>query len=597
MFVPLNKSPSSKFFLQSPDYNANLSPASKCEKDDKKTLIPPPPTFEDLEKFKKEMQTYLKNREDDLKESAGNLKHQVEFQLFAQGFNRRFKPRPYFVVYCRSTEDVQAAFNATRVNNIPIRIRSSGHDHEGESSGNNLVVIDVSNMSNVSVRDGIAHIGPGNIFKKLTTALANQQVMIPHGTCGTVAIAGFTMGGGWGPYTRSEGMCCEYLVGATVILGDGTRIDVDDKEGEPLPELLWALRGGGGFSYGLVTELRIKTFPIADELIRFKITWNPYPDQLEEIPTEHPDYLSEDVPTLKVLKMWEKSILSSDTPSLTGTNLMVEARPRGRDQIDYKTACNNCIMYGYWEGNEKDLRKFVKEWYGKYKYHLEINPDRGGRKYAQNEYGNNLMSDWARIPTTPRLRALAAKIPNIIMSEEKRELLLADKPFPPDVDTEAPHKITSRLVDKVGLQEEGYKAYIESMWSENVLPGNRKFALNQYTTLGAIVGDYYKKNLDYEQSAFPYKDKLYTIQYQTWWNADIADQVSEVYTRTNRALDWMEEVRDYDIPNTSGAFISFKDSSIPTETYFQQNYKRLIQSKKLYSEDPCNYFRSRKTII
>jgi hypothetical protein len=135
------------------------------------------------------------------------------------------------------------------------------------------------------------------------------------------------------------------------------------------------------------------------------------------------------------------------------------------------------------------------------------------------------------------------------------------------------------------------------MWSPLILPGNRNLGLNQYTTLGAIVGDYYKTNLDGEGSSFPYKDKLYTIQYQTWWNADIADQIDEVYTRTNRALDWMEVARDYTIPNTSGAFISFKDISIPTETYFQQNYERLIRAKKEYARDPCNYFRSRKTII
>lgn len=97
--------------------------------------------------------------------------------------------------------------------------------------------------------------------------------------------------------------------------------------------------------------------------------------------------------------------------------------------------------------------------------------------------------------------------------------------------------------------------------------------------------------------SFPYNDKLYTIQCQTWWNLGVTEVEGEAYVRTNRALDGMEEVRDYNIPHTSGgAFISFKDSSIPTETHFQQNYKWLNRAKTEYSFDPYNCCRSRKKI-
>ena len=95
--------------------------------------------------------------------------------------------------------------------------------------------------------------------------------------------------------------------------------------------------------------------------------------------------------------------------------------------------------------------------------------------------------------------------------------------------------------------------------------------------------------------SFPSNDKLYTIQCQTRWNLGVTEVEGEAYVRTNRALDRMEEVRDYNFPHTSGgAFISFKDSSNPTETYFQQNYKR---AKTEYSFDPYNCCRSRKQIM
>ncbi|MCO6427920.1 BBE domain-containing protein [Nitrosomonas communis] len=70
-----------------------------------------------------------------------------------------------------------------------------------------------------------------------------------------------------------------------------------------------------------------------------------------------------------------------------------------------------------------------------------------------------------------------------------------------------------------------------------------------------------------------------------------------MYTRLNRALDWMDICRDYDIPNTSGAFISFKDSSVPTRTYFDKSYNELVKIKQTRVKDPYNHFSSRKTII
>jgi hypothetical protein len=71
------------------------------------------------------------------------------------------------------------------------------------------------------------------------------------------------------------------------MLGDGSILDVDEKDGK-VPELLWALRGGGGLSYGILTELRIQTFALPKELIKFELHWNHY-DEREEYPQE--DYL------------------------------------------------------------------------------------------------------------------------------------------------------------------------------------------------------------------------------------------------------------------------------------------------------------------
>lgn len=108
-------------------------------------------------------------------------------------------------------------------------------------------------------------------------------------------------------------------------------------------------------------------------------------------------------------------------------------------------------------------------------------------------------------------------------------------------------------------------------------------------------------NHNKKQSAFPYKEKAYIIQYQAWWNAELEEKAqlhdNSVYTRINRALDWIDACRDADIPNTSGAFISYKDKTIPTAVYFAQHYAQLQRIKGAYCQDPLNHFRSRKSII
>lgn len=532
-----------------------------------------------------------------IKTTTGDWADQASFMLDCLIFNRRFQEKPWVIVYCATADDVQNTYKTATANNLPIRIRAGGHDHEGECTGTNTILIDVSRIDDVEVNKDtlMAKIGPGNIFKKLTTDLANDEVMIPHGTCATVGISGFVMGGGWGPWTRKYGMCCERLMGADIVLGDGEKVSVDAK-GDDVPDLLWALRGGGGMSYGLVTEFRIETFPLPKTLIRFSIEWNPYtPDW-----ADFPNYV---FPTIQVLKAWENVIESDQTAQLIGTNLQINGHPLAEFQsTELDSYYHNCKMYGYWEGEEKELIAFVEKWFSSVPvYNLDINPNHGGTG-SSGPYGDMLMSDWARESFNELLAAMPKpEAENLATGTEQGALLAEGKPLPPDYDDPAPHKITSRLVNADGLGDAGYLAFLQSLTNPLIMPGNRRLGLFQYVTLGAIVGDYYRNNPAGANSSFPYKDKLYTIQYQTWWNTELYQklqgQKNLVNDRYNRALDWMEVARDYDIPNTTGAFISFKDSSIPTKTYFAQNYERLMWVKENFSRDPLNHFRIRKSII
>lgn len=541
---------------------------------------------DNIDAFLKELNSHLPSNIT-ISTNWGVLDNVYKHNKNSQIFNRRLQYNPFVIVYCENESDVVITYKAAIDNKLPIRVRAGGHDHEGECTGTNVVLIDVSKMASLTIDPvtKIATIGPGIRFQTLTSKLAEQDVMIPHGTCATVGIAGFTMGGGWGPWTRKMGMCCEHLVGANILLGDGTLQKLDVKNGS-VPELLWALRGGGGMSYGIITELRIQTFTLPAVLHRFEVEWNCYEDQ-------KPDTLNEEVPTIEILQKWEELIESPNTSNLIGTNLKINGRPWDTGEpVNINTVYNNCVFYGYWEGDENSLCKFIDD-YLKEKvspYTLTIEPATGADYAHKNQYGSHLMGNWDRESHNKILNKLG--------------LLREGTPLQPDYDIPAPHKITSRLVNNDGLDAQGkngYKALFESLFSNLILDGNRKLGLFTYVTLGAIVGDYYMKHAENTDSAFPYKDKLYTIQYQCWWNTKKEEkeefQDNFVYDRTNRSLDWIETSRDFDIPNTSGAFISFKDSSIPTKTYFDKSYERLKEIKETYSKDPYNHFRTRKTII
>lgn len=523
---------------------------------------------------------------------------QFAYFVGSQVFNTRLQQNPLAIVYCENAEHVSIAYQIAIENEIPIRVRAGGHDHEGESSGTNVVTIDVSKINHIEIdkSTGIAKIGAGNRFVCLTTKLADEDVMIAHGTCATVCITGFTLGGGWGPWTRKMGMNCEHLKGATIMLGNGEVIDVDEDANGGVPDLLWALRGGGGLSYGIVTELRIKTFELPEELIKFELHWNPYQEQ-------H-DYPQADYPTLDILMAWENVIQATDTSKLIGTNLKINARPYQDDPFDYTIISHNCCMYGYWEGTEQKLRAFVEERFVGIQPELKIIGEGGTDPKDQYTATSGLMSNWdresfAKVQVEVR-EAAAAKLR--AEAEDSDEIMVeAGSPIPPDDDEPAPHKITSRLVNQEGLGKEGYRQLLLSLTSSLVKAENRMLGIFTYVTLGAIVGKYYRsKKGKNGKSAFPYKDKLYTIQYQAWWNAEKGEykfQNDAVYTNTNRAMDWIDTARNFNIPNTSGAFISFKDISIPTRVYFDKSYEKLKAIKIEHSKDPYNHLRTRKTII
>ncbi len=172
-------------------------------------------------------------------------------------FNARFDSiMPQAVVRAANPSDVAKVLAFVQKFGLAVTPRCGGHDFAGYSTTTG-VVIDVGPMSTIQVNgDGTATIGAGAKLADVYDQLIARNVAIPLGTCLSVGISGLTQGGGIGVVDRMWGLTCDALVSAQVVTADG-RILMCNATTEP--DLFWAIRGGGGGNFGVVTSFTFKT--------------------------------------------------------------------------------------------------------------------------------------------------------------------------------------------------------------------------------------------------------------------------------------------------------------------------------------------------
>jgi FAD/FMN-containing dehydrogenase len=176
---------------------------------------------------------------------------------------------PEAVVPCGSVADVVAVVGDVRRRGVAFAVRSGGHCFAGRSSTTG-VVIDVGPMDEIVAGDGVVTVGAGARLGQIYDALEPLGRTIAGGCGPTVGIAGLTLGGGLGILGRRYGLTCDQLVGAEVVLADGSVVECDAQRE---PDLFWALRGAGGGQFGVVTRLTLATVEAPPAITCFDLTW------------------------------------------------------------------------------------------------------------------------------------------------------------------------------------------------------------------------------------------------------------------------------------------------------------------------------------
>jgi FAD/FMN-containing dehydrogenase len=133
-------------------------------------------------------------------------------------------------------------------------------------------VLDLRNLHGVSVNHSArtATVGAGAQLIDVYAALAVHGATIPAGSCPSVGVGGHALGGGMGLAGRAFGLTTDNLLAAQIVTADGKLRHVDHHTD---PDLLWALRGGGGGNFGAVTELTFRTHRLPSSASYFFVTW------------------------------------------------------------------------------------------------------------------------------------------------------------------------------------------------------------------------------------------------------------------------------------------------------------------------------------
>jgi FAD/FMN-containing dehydrogenase len=168
---------------------------------------------------------------------------------------------PAVIVRCRSAADAAAGVRFARAAGLDVCVRGGGHNVAGRAVVDDAVMIDLTEMKGTAVDPEARTVRAegGLTWSELNDATAEHGLAVTGGAVSTTGIAGLTLGGGLGWLMAKHGLAADNLLAVELVNADGDVLEVTETSD---PDLLWALRGGGG-NFGIVTTFTYRLHPLA----------------------------------------------------------------------------------------------------------------------------------------------------------------------------------------------------------------------------------------------------------------------------------------------------------------------------------------------
>jgi FAD/FMN-containing dehydrogenase len=186
-----------------------------------------------------------------------------------------------YMVTAHSAQDVAQAVRFARAHNLRLVVRGGGHSYLGQSNAPDSLMIWTRRLDEITVHDAFVpkgsnakpvpamSVGAGAIWLRAYQAAAQANRYVQGGGCTTVGVAGLVQGNGFGSFSKRYGTVGSSLLEAEIVTSDGqVRIVNQARE----PDLFWALKGGGGGTWGVVTQVTLATHDLPETVGGFNLT-------------------------------------------------------------------------------------------------------------------------------------------------------------------------------------------------------------------------------------------------------------------------------------------------------------------------------------
>ncbi len=453
--------------------------------------------------------------------------------------NARIDKRPYAIAECKNKNDFAFWLKGLETQDIPISIRSGGHHHEGMSSNDGGIVLMSVPDEAFELDEDRSHVwlGAGIKLGEVIHRLGSADRMMPTGGCASVNVGGLTHGGGWGMAYRYFGATIDALRAVEMVLPNGDIVTIGDEgllAGETslnvdLADVFWAVRGGGGGNFGVVTRFRFEVYKLPHLFTKFTLQFSRSKMQ-------------------RAAETWVALCGSAEIELNTFARMTVT---KHRDE--FSPSDPPFVVGGRFYGDREACRR------------------------ALSDLADLCEPDYCSLRECPLLSA--SDVADVVMLAGKPELEeLNGVPIPAQAyalqpgsrgrkgpaetcdPQPEPHKVCS-LMPSAGVGT--VIAELADFIDDSTVPDG----VNLYVSLHGMGGQA-KANVP-SLSAFPWRDRDWMLQAQAWWNHD------DFRGDEKDLLAWIEEFRTRLTPLSDGAFINFPDENQEASYYYGDSWDRL----------------------